>query len=99
MERDNLPLLTKVSNDYFNSHAHVERDEILSDCLNDGEDFNSHAHVERDAGEWAARGGIKISTHTLTWSVTVLCAEDVSHRIISTHTLTWSVTPFLSLFT
>ena len=32
----------------FNSHAHVERDEladILSDCLND---FNSHAHVERD---------------------------------------------------
>ena len=48
MERDNLPLLTKVSNDYFNSHAHVERDEILSDCLNDGEDFNSHAHVERD---------------------------------------------------
>ena len=32
----------------FNSHAHVERDDILSECLNAGEDFNSHAHVERD---------------------------------------------------
>ena len=48
MERDVWPLLSEYSKANFNSHAHVERDDILSDCLNDGEDFNSHAHVERD---------------------------------------------------
>ena len=33
--------------------------------------FNSHAHVERDAKmiQYELRG--KISTHTLTWSVTI----------------------------
>ena len=35
-----------------------------------------------------------ISTHTLTWSVTVDPAYIDSGRIISTHTLTWSVTQF-----
>ena len=55
-------------------------------------DFNSHAHVERDRiiGSMVLR--CKISTHTLTWSVT---GEEVKVRFvkgISTHTLTWSVT-------
>ena len=34
----------------------------------------------------------KISTHTLTWSVTNLDDKRGQARIISTHTLTWSVT-------
>ena len=33
-----------------------------------------------------------ISTHTLTWSVTLSDAERLSNDEISTHTLTWSVT-------
>ena len=36
----------------------------------------------------------KISTHTLTWSVTILLVFCYSHMEISTHTLTWSVTSF-----
>ena len=34
----------------------------------------------------------KISTHTLTWSVTVILLLSLQMSIISTHTLTWSVT-------
>ena len=34
------------------------------------EDFNSHAHVERDLNILTVRVKRKISTHTLTWSVT-----------------------------
>ena len=38
---------------------------------------------------------MKISTHTLTWSVTTLC-WNCKHAVpISTHTLTWSVTETL----
>ena len=49
--------------------------------------FNSHAHVERDkAGKYSVFT-LVISTHTLTWSVTVRTSF-----VISTHTLTWSVT-------
>ena len=33
---------------YFNSHAHVERDEAQTERDNAVKDFNSHAHVERD---------------------------------------------------
>ena len=33
-----------------------------------------------------------ISTHTLTWSVTLSCRMSYFLRTISTHTLTWSVT-------
>ena len=33
---------------YFNSHAHVERDEDTADEPVDEAHFNSHAHVERD---------------------------------------------------
>ena len=34
----------------------------------------------------------KISTHTLTWSVTYILINRQTHTQISTHTLTWSVT-------
>ena len=34
----------------------------------------------------------EISTHTLTWSVTITCNALVLAFLISTHTLTWSVT-------
>ena len=34
----------------------------------------------------------KISTHTLTWSVTITIIQRIRIIIISTHTLTWSVT-------
>ena len=35
---------------------------------------------------------MKISTHTLTWSVTLNFGQNVTVYVISTHTLTWSVT-------
>ena len=54
--------------------------------------FNSHAHVERDLELFAVCKSFGISTHTLTWSVTVMLSVCHSCRKISTHTLTWSVT-------
>ena len=39
---------------------------------------------------------ITISTHTLTWSVTRMLAEELYAVNISTHTLTWSVTMALT---
>ena len=33
-----------------------------------------------------------ISTHTLTWSVTISADVKIVNNFISTHTLTWSVT-------
>ena len=54
--------------------------------------FNSHAHVERDRCWGNIDFGIKISTHTLTWSVTGSCVRFTDITQISTHTLTWSVT-------
>ena len=38
--------LFKVLN--FNSHAHVERDNMAYAATLTAENFNSHAHVERD---------------------------------------------------
>ena len=35
--------------------------------------FNSHAHVERDLCESTSAESLRISTHTLTWSVTLQC--------------------------
>ena len=54
--------------------------------------FNSHAHVERDENATDNTNMVKISTHTLTWSVTQ--TEKLTQYVnrISTHTLTWSVT-------
>ena len=76
----------------FNSHAHVERDCVagyLGQCIIN---FNSHAHVERDILILLVPGRNPISTHTLTWSVTVLVVYNNQTYEISTHTLTWSVT-------
>ena len=79
----------------FNSHAHVERDVFMVSENYDFIDFNSHAHVERDAIQFDIAEGEFISTHTLTWSVTLYCLELNSNTLISTHTLTWSVTYLL----
>ena len=54
--------------------------------------FNSHAHVERDSGISQRTFCIAISTHTLTWSVTISTGYTAKVQKISTHTLTWSVT-------
>ena len=54
--------------------------------------FNSHAHVERDSTRKHTHLRTKISTHTLTWSVTVQLLDIWDILFISTHTLTWSVT-------
>ena len=55
----------------FNSHAHVERDKRLDACVAYEHHFNSHAHVERDLKMNGFNVNMsKISTHTLTWSVT-----------------------------
>ena len=77
---------------HFNSHAHVERDKNTYITLHWYKNFNSHAHVERDDAECVRRGLIKISTHTLTWSVTFPILFCKVRILISTHTLTWSVT-------
>ena len=54
----------------FNSHAHVERDREKIKKIAPVDNFNSHAHVERDMCGTNFGNGAKISTHTLTWSVT-----------------------------
>ena len=80
------------SNDNFNSHAHVERDDNIEFCRIAQIYFNSHAHVERDVIlDWFLELR-DISTHTLTWSVTLHHVELTDGGKISTHTLTWSVT-------
>ena len=57
----------------FNSHAHVERDLQPKLLRRQPLHFNSHAHVERDIKQWQRQSiSITISTHTLTWSVTIL---------------------------
>ena len=55
----------------FNSHAHVERDCDVKHCHCVVANFNSHAHVERDTSSYPSVMIRKISTHTLTWSVTM----------------------------
>ena len=70
--------VTKKLNTYyrlkgdFNSHAHVERDREKIKKIAPVDNFNSHAHVERDTVRIAGEKVLKISTHTLTWSVTIL---------------------------
>ena len=55
----------------FNSHAHVERDSIIPFIGFSPINFNSHAHVERDPTTPFCVTAVSISTHTLTWSVTL----------------------------
>ena len=76
----------------FNSHAHVERDVTCVMRYAQAHYFNSHAHVERDMRMSEILGIRRISTHTLTWSVTDYPLEFDDEQKISTHTLTWSVT-------
>ena len=75
MERD-IPddFLRNVEVD-FNSHAHVERDYCGIVYPPHTLHFNSHAHVERDGIEIPKVEEEPISTHTLTWSVTLTGAR------------------------
>ena len=78
---------------HFNSHAHVERDRLNVAAALVEERFQ----LTRSRGAWLwvtawARHELFISTHTLTWSVTLPQIPIISHHMISTHTLTWSVT-------
>ena len=71
VERD-IELLEKdMQEHYFNSHAHVERDCGKTARKGSRNHFNSHAHVERDKILNLAKRHAIISTHTLTWSVTI----------------------------
>ena len=50
----------------------MERDSFITGNICSPTDFNSHAHVERDFCTLMPRLGLNIiSTHTLTWSVTL----------------------------
>ena len=71
-----IPLFFTLS--YFNSHAHMERDQAGNVRRNAVLHFNSHAHVERDASLGEFEADQNISTHTLTWSVTGMtcCFEE-----------------------
>ena len=69
-----------------------------SDSRGQTGNFNSHAHVERDLSLFLRLLGDSISTHTLTWSVTLDHMEELADILsISTHTLTWSVTVILNI--
>ena len=71
MERDIKTKRSEEEWQNFNSHAHVERDEMYNTEFTQTLNFNSHAHVERDFLILFCKVRILISTHTLTWSVTV----------------------------
>ena len=60
----------RIAGENFNSHAHVERDNAGEEVKVRFVNFNSQAHVERDQGMERRIIMTKISTHTLTWSVT-----------------------------
>ena len=72
MERDTIEQSVIRGGENFNSHAHVERDRELLPYLAFVDNFNSHAHVERDIFPPDIHAVAKISTHTLTWSVTAV---------------------------
>ena len=78
MERDEAVTVFIISGKDFNSHAHVERDSNLMFRIYDKKHFNSHAHVERDDTSKLMPIILKISTHTLTWSVTIY--DDFTHN-------------------
>ena len=84
---------------HFNSHAHVERDDVLLSRVLGGLNFNSHAHVERDLWEYTHFRIILISTHTLTWSVTLQGHCETCHSVFQLTRsrgawLKYLVTPF-----
>ena len=53
--------------------------------------------MERDGRVLKCPDSMDISTHTLTWSVTMGVAIGSEIGFISTHTLTWSVTLALAV--
>ena len=58
--------------DYFNSHAHVERDEVQM-SFTEMQVISTHTLTWSVTAADMKNAGIKrISTHTLTWSVTLL---------------------------
>ena len=79
VERDQNGYIMIMYSKHFNSHAHVERDQRAPKGYHSNKNFNSHAHVERDEHKEANPNNEKISTHTLTWSVTlsIHCALSV----------------------
>ena len=95
MERDTYYSIDDMIIVNFNSHAHVERDYQIITVIISKSNFNSHAHVERDKLEGLIGASGRISTHTLTWSVTESISDSSSAVSISTHTLTWSVTTII----
>ena len=97
VERDTIGSACVAEFFNFNSHAHVERDSVSSSSVSFISNFNSHAHVERDHMKCRCHSQKCISTHTLTWSVTISADVKTVNNFISTHTLTWSVTATLQL--
>ena len=71
VERDGGRGFATSSAKHFNSHAHVERDRCVKCPHSLNGHFNSHAHVERDEERRQSANHNGISTHTLTWSVTL----------------------------
>ena len=77
---------------YFNSHAHVERDNAIAEVRRSKTNFNSHAHVERDQyvlKYFCRTGNFNSHAHVERDS---MVTQKKAVRAISTHTLTWSVT-------
>ena len=74
VERDEREVLFSLRRRDFNSHAHVERDSLVIESSLLYRYFNSHAHVERDLVNTYYTQSSIISTHTLTWSVTIVLA-------------------------
>ena len=79
-------------NSNFNSHAHVERDNV-SHVWHFLFSISTHTLTwSVTIGKGEAKLSFDISTHTLTWSVTDEYIASKAPDAISTHTLTWSVT-------
>ena len=60
----------------------MERDTATLNTYSLDENFNSHAHVERDLETRIKNLEERISTHTLTWSVTMYLLQ---HTLESIH--------------
>ena len=83
----------KILNKYFNSHAHVERDQLRRQYVESAFIISTHTLTWSVTLQlFSAFFLFVISTHTLTWSVTGHACGYSLISLISTHTLTWSVT-------
>ena len=87
-----MSVIPEILDTYFNSHAHVERDEPYHRRRLPAADFNSHAHVERDGYPInPVYEKMDFNSHAhVERDVRKIFAAVKNH--ISTHTLTWSVT-------